>query len=193
MNILNKKLLIILITFITLSGFAVWFIYGHKQAENQSEIFLPQSQDLNKKIEELPVKELEQNSTTTASSLKIYRNEEFGFEFQYPKNWEVKENPYGSPFSKFNLIIVPEEGKYLPDPVLVNIVVPDFVDRQFSDLHGTIIQVGGISGIKYEFTDSGLSEIAIILPLGENKIILGANKEYQNVYDQILTSFKFLK
>lgn len=181
MRIFNKKILaILLILFV--AGFATWFIYQYKQKQELKNIVEKPSEDKQQNL----------NSTTTAPTLKIYRNEEFGFEFQYPIDWKIIENPYRSPFSRFNLIIVPEEGKYLPDPILINIVVPDFADRQFSDLHGTIVQVGGISGTRYEFTDSGLSEIAIILPFGENKIILGANKEYQNVYDQFLASFKSL-
>lgn len=129
----------------------------------------------------------------TTKETKIYRNIEFGFEFQYPEDWRVIENPYSSPFSKFNLIIVPKIGKYLPDPILINIVVPQFADNAFRDLYGVGIIVADISGERYEYQEESLFEISIVLPFGQNKIILGANKQYEDVFNQILSSFKFLK
>ncbi len=46
-------------------------------------------------------------TTTTSASVpkqtKTYRNEEFGFEFEYPKDWKLDENLLRGPFSKINL------------------------------------------------------------------------------------------
>ena len=132
-------------------------------------------------------------ATGTIQEAKIYHNTEFGFEFQHPQDWKIIENPYGSPFSRFNLIIVPREEKYLPDPILINVVVPQFADNAFHDLQGTDVVVANISGKKYEYQEEGLFEISIVLPFKENKIILGANKRYEDIFNQFLASFKFLK
>jgi len=135
----------------------------------------------------------ENPSETQTPETKTYRNEEFGFEFQYPSDWKIIENPYGSPFSKFNLIVVPAEEKYLPDPILVNIVMPDFAYNAFSDLRGIDVVVANVIGKKYEYQEEGLSEISIILPFGENEIILGTNKTYEDVFNRVISTFKFLK
>ncbi len=131
------------------------------------------------------------------SKLETYRNTEFGFEFQYPSDWILEDDKSYSPFSKFTRIGAPLEKKYLiyypSPPFVVNIVTPNFVDNQFSDLKNIAsgIVVGGVSGLRYEYKDEE-SHITIILPLGQYKMILGATKGYDNVLDQILASFKFL-
>lgn len=132
---------------------------------------------------------------TSTTRTKTYRNTKFGFEFQYPQNWEVKENIYGSPFSKFNLIVAPTQEKYLPDPILFNITTLDFVSRSFSDLENTAtkVVVGGIVGKKYEYEFESMQRISIILPFGEYRIILGTEKQYEDIFNQIIASFRFLK
>ena len=55
----------------------------------------------------------------------MYRNDEYGFEFWYPKGWSVLENTYGSLGTRFNVIAFPEEsnGKHPDlDPLLVAVV-----------------------------------------------------------------------
>ncbi|MBI5401684.1 hypothetical protein HZB05_02550 [Candidatus Wolfebacteria bacterium] len=48
-------------------------------------------------------------------------------------------------------------------------------------------------GSKYEYEYEGLPKIAIILPFGQYKMILGAYKDYEDVFNQVISSFKFLK
>jgi len=122
------------------------------------------------------------------------------FEFQYPEDWIFEADTFYSPFSKFNFIGAPIEKKYLiyhpaSPPIVINIVVPDFVERQFSDLKNIAFEtiVGDVMGLKYEYEEQGFPHITIILPLGQYKVILGANKEYESIFNQILASFKFLK
>lgn len=146
-------------------------------------------------IEKSVTKKLSQ--TTTIPEVKIYRNEEWGFEFEYPEDWKIIENPYGSPFSRFNLIIVPIKGKYLPDPVLINIVTPEFADRAAvsrKNLGAVEVDViiGGTRGIKYQYTEQ-FSTISIDLLFGEYRVILGAKKQYEDVFNQVIASFKFIE
>jgi hypothetical protein len=131
-------------------------------------------------------------------NMRTYTNTEYGLEFQYPKDWSIHENVFNSPFSKFNLIgTSPEE--VVPNTItpsfILNIVTPDFVDRQFSDLKNSAVEiiVDGAEGLKYEYNFEGFAQIAIDLPLGKYRLILGANKQYENVFNQIIASFRFLK
>ncbi|MFQ6118996.1 MAG: PsbP-related protein [Methanosarcinales archaeon] len=183
MKIQNKKVLAIPLIFLVI-GIVAWFVYQYQQQEPENITGSP------------PDSEQNLNSTST---LKTYRNEEFGFEFQYPEGWSFHENTFYSPFSKFNLVGASPEESGRPDPLapslLINIVTPDFVDRAFYDLENIAseINVRGVIGSKYEYEYEGSFKIAIILPFGQYKIILGAYKVYEDIFNQILTSFKFLK
>ncbi|MFQ6083947.1 MAG: hypothetical protein ACE5WD_11420 [Candidatus Aminicenantia bacterium] len=130
------------------------------------------------------------------NGLKLYRNEEWGFEFQYPQDWVVKENTFGSYYSKFNMVIRPTVGWYSRFPVSVNIALPEFPERSFQNIEKTTseVTVDGVLGIKYQYEFEGSQETAIILPLGEYKIILGTdNEQYTEIFNQVLATFKFLK
>ncbi len=128
---------------------------------------------------------------------KDYRNAEFGFEFQYPGNWPLYENTFGSPFSKFNLIGGSAEDDGYPDSdspsFLINVVTPDFADRASSGPTKSNITIGGIIGKRYEFQYEGSKEIGVDLPFGQYHMLLGTTKKYESVFNQILASFKFLK
>jgi hypothetical protein len=80
----------------------------------------------------------------------------------------------------------------------VHIVTPEFADNaiaNFENLNGSssIIAVAGVRGIKYEYEYSGIPRIAIDIPFGEYRLLLGADKDFEGVFNQIISSFKFLK
>ena len=133
------------------------------------------------------------------STLKTYRNEEWGFEFGYPDDWTLHPilDPLRGPFSKFQLIGTTPEEK-VPNTIvptfLVNIVTPDFVERQFGDLKNsaTRTSVGGVEGEKYDYADQ-VTEVAVILQLKQYKMILNVPKKHEDVFNQILATFKFLQ
>jgi hypothetical protein len=129
-----------------------------------------------------------------SGELKTYRNAEYGFEFQYPRDWIIMEEPHGLGFySRFELVAAPNVGESNNNPFLVNIVVPEFAERTFLGVETTsTVTVAGISGIKYEYEFEGTPEVAIVLPLGQLRIILGTTKPYEVFFNQILASFKFL-
>lgn len=137
------------------------------------------------------------NGSIFQVSFKIYTNNKFGFQFEYPENWTMHENIFGGPTSKFNLTGASPKENGIPNPVissfLVNIVTPIFTKNAFYDLNGTDITVAGVSGKKYELEFEGIKEIGIDIPFGQYHIIIGATKEYEDVFNQILASFKFLK
>lgn len=142
------------------------------------------------------------------SDTNIYRNEEFGFEFQYPSNWIIsREHKSISYYSKLFLtisnptaIISQNVGKKLAldETFLVNIVLPEFVDTSFwrSQKQVSSIIVGGVEGKKYEYEYQGFPHTTVILPLQDFRLILGTgsgSKPYLDEFNQILASFKFLK
>jgi hypothetical protein len=137
------------------------------------------------------------SGTNNNLTTKIYKNTGFGFEFKYPADWTLHENTFTSPASKFNLIGASPKEKGNPNPVipsfLINIVTPEFGERAFYDLEGTDINVAGIPGKKYEYEFESVSRIAIDIPFKEYHVLFGAGKQYEDVFNQILASFKFLK
>lgn len=188
----NKILVIILVALGIIIAFSVWFFLQYNQIKNQAQI-------LGKPINTTS----SQTSQTTTSSLKTYRNEQYGFEFQYPEDWSFYPNTFSSPFSKFNLIGASLEENSIPDPItpsiVINIVTPDFADRtsmSFKKLNAStsIIIVAGVKVTKYEYEFENLPRIAVVsLPLDKYRMLLGASKKYEDVFNQMILTFKFTK
>jgi hypothetical protein len=132
---------------------------------------------------------------SSTNGAETYTNSEYGFDFLYPQDWTTRENSFKSYYSRFNVEIVPPTQTDLFDPILVNVVLPEFPDRTFRGLGATTstVVVDGIPGTKYEYEFEGTPEIDIVLPLGEYKMIIGTKKKYEGVYRQIVDSFHFLR
>jgi len=129
--------------------------------------------------------------------LQLYRNEEWGFKFQYPKDWQIRQPAFGSAVSKFNMDVEPL-FPHLPHPITINILPNDWIERvqknfESRDIAPSEIQVGGIEGLGYEHTSEGLSQIDYLFPRGEYWIVVGGKKQYKDVLDGVITTFKFLK
>jgi hypothetical protein len=135
-------------------------------------------------------------STIATSTFKTYKNEEWGFEFEYSNGFILKENIFGSYYSKFNLEIF-EQKEGLDSVLLLNIVLPKFVDTAFwkSQRNISKVIIDGVEGTKYEYEYEGSPQTDVILPFGEYKIILGTGdgeKQYLDELNHILSSFHFL-
>jgi heme/copper-type cytochrome/quinol oxidase subunit 2 len=144
----------------------------------------------------------ESSQATTTPETKTYRNEEWGFEFEYPEGWTFHENTFYSPASKFNLVGASPEENNVPNPIipplLVNIVTPTFADNAIVNIKKlgateTNIIIDGINGIKYEYKVGAQEEILVDLLLEKYRLELSAIRGYEDVFSQILVSFKFLK
>ncbi|MBI4086082.1 MAG: hypothetical protein HY433_02480 [Candidatus Liptonbacteria bacterium] len=198
----NGKKLFLAITallIVCISVVVLWILVGQKLQKPvlQSQSLLPAATSSSlPSAPTLPVAPLVSlvKASSTAGT-KTYRNTEYGFEFQYPESWKFEENKVYSPFSKFNLIGSPVEGIYISDPIVINVVTPDFAERQFSDLKGTGLttNIAGVVGERYNYTFEGTEESDIILPFASYKMILGVKKPYEDIFNQILASFKFLR
>ncbi|MEK7149428.1 MAG: hypothetical protein AAB757_00405 [Patescibacteria group bacterium] len=167
-------------------GFAIWFYSYQFQETKQKKENLPEEKQIQQPTA----------ATTTTSTLKIYRNKEFGFEFQYPADLIIRENAFKSYYSKFNLKIYKKIEEQFDPTFLVNVVLPEFAEQSYGGLEKTTdkVIVDGVSGIKYQYKFNERKETAIILPLNEYRLILGVYyEEYENVFNQIISTFKFLK
>jgi hypothetical protein len=197
MQFLNKKISAILIGVIVLIGFMSWFVFKYEQEKSQSDTTSRSAKELQKQNQDLSKKE-EEKIPTTLANMKTYRNEEWGFEFQYPKDWVIRrENTFLTYYSKFFLEISKPEDNFFDSAFIINIVLPEFTSS-FEGLEKTTseIIVGGIKGIKYEYKYQGFLHTAVVLPFGELRMILTTgegSKQYLDEFNQILNSFKFLK
>ncbi len=87
-----KSLLLVLIVIFLVSGmgltlFAVWGQQYRQQVYEETEAGLPKH-DASKSANQL-------TSESETEGWKTYRNEEYGFEFDYPRDWNLKEEVIG--------------------------------------------------------------------------------------------------
>lgn len=167
-------ILAIIVVGVSLTGWM--FLSGWRKPKIQNPPSLPAAIT--------PTSTIVQTSAATTSTLgfKIYRNEQWGFEFQYPEDWTFYPNTFGSPFSKFNLVGAPLGEDYqINPPVLVNIVTPDFADRAVVSREnlGALVSkiiIGNSQATKYEYIEEGIPRVSIDASLGKYRMILGTKK-----------------
>lgn len=144
---------------------------------------------------------LPNENTTNTNGLKLYRNEEWGFEFQYPVSWALDETYVGGRLRKFHLRCVPSDQKGLfysiIQPFILDIVTAERAARLtelFYEVKNSAseMDVGGVVGLRYEYEFNKKPRIAIVLPFGEYKLILDSDKEYGVVFAKLTSSFKFI-
>lgn len=186
-----EKTTIILISLVVLVIFLVTVVRKHAQQ--------PFTQNLLPSVVSIASSTIPTQMSSTAD-VKTYRNNEFGFEFQYPQNWKLDENSFGSPFSKFNLEGDSSSKDYNPDmpAFLINVVTSDFAEMaviSMKEMHAIMsnVIIGGTQGVKYEYLFEGVPQVDIYIPFGQYKIIFGTAGQHVGVFNQILASFKFLK
>lgn len=136
-----------------------------------------------------------QKNYNTPAESSVYRNVEFGFEFAIPDGWQVHENPYGSPYSYFNLILSPlkEKATYL-EPVAVNIVKPEFIGMSYRDLKpiDDTVVLDGVKGVKYQYDFEGGQNTDLIFPRKQDTFMIGFRNGYDDIFNQVISSFKFM-
>ena len=82
--------------------------------------------------------------------------------------------------------------------MLINVVTTNFAGNAAVNKTnlGAVISdftVDEIKGKKYVYDFESLRKISIDLPFGEYRMLLGINKKYEEIFDQILSSFKFFE
>lgn len=136
---------------------------------------------------------------------KIYRNEEYGFQFQYPSaSWEIRETKSASGFS---IIVFTNYVDYLgTQELFINLS-----NELYTDLTGFILEESSLvvedeAGKKlyksvYKWADLDYGERYVVfldIDAGTEKYSFGrfsyssGDQEKKNTYDRVLSSFRFI-
>jgi hypothetical protein len=163
-----------------------------------------------KLAEELKNKETEIDT----SDWQTYRNEEYGFEFEYPENWELTENEY-----KVIMLKSPnfDNKKIDYGGDIVFHIVDNPNNHDFLDLFDTYTGSSRLWPLQYEYELTKINNIEVIkfpkikyfeadtnepstesITFKQDGYVLGINRmyfeddEFKNVYYKIISNFKFL-
>lgn len=201
-----KYILIIIIIIVVLGGGFLVYQYGFKPSRESGVSGEPSQKGLTK---------------DETANWETYRNEEYGFEIKYPKNWTTKEETkknIDSIKEKYRLDIFHPENITEAD-IYGNVAIEFFVNednnsffekqldlmRRDTTLTIEEITIDGIKGFKgtaYQEADKAQSMyISQIFADKENRGVFRiliwtidlSNKTYQKQANLILSSFKFLK
>lgn len=186
-------LIIVISSALTVGGAFLYFGTLQKHAKQGAERAYIAYQELNAKIDTL-LSERSQTDPDILPGYQLYRNEEFGFEFQYPEGWDLRINDVSSPYSKFNIIFIPSGNVPVLYPVVLNIVTSDFAAGSYQDINpiDKNVVVDGIQGRKYGYFSEGSYYTDILLPFQKDVLILGAVEEYEAPFNEVIASFRFI-
>ena len=125
----------------------------------------------------------------TSTAMKLYRNNQYGFEFRYPAAWTLHPDSFTNPNSIFNLIANPE-GDYMGFGV--NVTTIDFGKRvDAMDNPVGKIAIDGNVYTKYAYQFEGETEETVHVPRGNFYILIIGHPAHIPNLDQIFKSFKF--
>ena len=136
------------------------------------------------------------DATTADPDMKVYRNTEFGFEFEYPRDWEIRAPAFYSKVSLLNMSISPDGS----DAVVINITPKEWVENALVKMRARGVNIedvtlDGHAAIELKDKDRVSRPATITLVLVDDTFwiditgVLG----YEEGYRQILNSFKLPK
>jgi uncharacterized protein YpmB len=192
---LNKKIStsiaieVIFILVITVAGFTCWQYGEIRKEENQMpEVQIPEKRETAGSSSEFSATE----------GWNIYRNEEYGFEVKYPKDWEIENKEIKNPIS----------GSYLSINQLENMQNLNldewFNENTIVDGRPTLLRSSEstvINGVKAKILNSDLNPPN---PLWHVHIADKNNRIFSlyayssttidiNIFNQMLSTFRFIK
>ena len=141
-------------------------------------------------------KNIDPNVTVTPEGKKHYRNEEYGFEFDFPADWKIRQPAFGSAVSLFNLEIIPLVQAF-PNPIRVNVVTNDWMDRVYKndELVGVVhlrTEINGAEADKKELLSDGLPQTDYMFSRGDYWVLVGGKERYKDTFNEVLSSFRFI-
>ncbi|MBI2624276.1 hypothetical protein HYW67_02165 [Candidatus Parcubacteria bacterium] len=145
-------------------------------------------------------------STLDTSTWKTYRNEQYGFEVRYPRNWSFDVMPR---YNNDGQIAVPQSEFWFTDPILYRLIVEpfgtevafnalDLITEKETNLNGTVArrrEFGDTDGV-YEvvidqFSNTKYPAFAVsFIPINAREYI---DPGKVSELDQILSTFKFIE
>lgn len=132
--------------------------------------------------------------------MKLYRNEEFGFEFWYPEGWEWEENVSTDPSNKFNTTVMKIDGENTNQQDSISIVTQpqDFlkyylINMQRLNAKKSEIMIDNITGTQYRYDFEGMKMVDVFFPLHEFIVLFGVEGQHEVGLKSILSTFKFTK
>ena len=152
-------------------------------------------------------------SLDKTASWKTYINEDYGFEFKYPENLEVNiqfdqknvnlkpENPNNETFNWFQMSLSNKENIELFDFSL-SINHPGVGFEGMEEVSEATINIDGVQFRKdvllytdddYKVNNSGKGLILYGFHSGDNGYMVVADKSFEKLLDQIISTFKFTK
>lgn len=131
----------------------------------------------------------------TTSGFKTYRNEEWGFAFEYPSDWEVRIPAFGSKASLFNMAVEPT-SPYNPEAILINITSKAWIDDALAKMMARGVEVHGTSlsnrpALTLNDKGSvGRDTTFTLVTINTNYYMaIQGVRDYKNKYDALLESF----
>lgn len=130
---------------------------------------------------------------TTNSNLKIYRNEEWSFEFEYPNDTKVDQLDYVN--NDIELTIKDLSGNILVtiDFVVNNWSKDNLIVRLLNENVVSEVDIRDGKAYKYEEVFNSNHSIKYLIPRGKHWLVIGCEKENQAIIDIIISSMKFFE
>lgn len=156
--------------------------------------FFLRPQDSTPLTNNIPVSPPDESITDT-NGLKLYRNEKWGFEFEYLGDWATREPAFYSTVSLFNMDVGPNESG-----ITINITPKEWIENALVKMRARGVVTKDIilasrPALQIEDRDEFSRPATITLVLVNDKFwidITGVHT-YQTEYNQLIKSFKFLK
>ena len=144
-------------------------------------------------------------STLDISSWKTYRNEQYGFEFRYPEGWEITEREAKKDYDTI-VFLWKKSGKHRiivgTNPVISVVIVyraleQERIRRESSDIQFNYsgILVSGRKGYASAVLPGveGQEVKEVLVGAGNNRTFIITTENAVNVFEQILSTFKFIE
>ncbi|USN89023.1 MAG: hypothetical protein H6780_01205 [Candidatus Nomurabacteria bacterium] len=182
---MSKSLLTFVLILVIIG--AAWWVW-HEMSDSAVEVEIGTNQTATTSPEEFV--EIE------TTDVNIYRNEDWGFQFEYPQEWEVREPAFVSGVSLFNMAIGPAPA----NGITINITPKNWIEGAMTKMkaRGVVFEeifLDGKSAYK-TYDKDGWSRPAIltlVLVSDEYWIDITGISKYEEEYNQIIESFEFIE
>ena len=136
----------------------------------------------------------DQNKIIDTSNWKTYTNTKYKYSIKYPTNWAVKN--FGQLDQKtIELVAFNPNAVQNELSAAITIAITSRTYQQELELgveKSEPIIVDNVQGAKkIEGSPDGSSSIRVIIPLGQNTLSIGTKREFEELFDQILSTFEF--